>query len=326
LINLLDFFFTDPGNIDMFDFVESPNPEIFFKNNKENDLRLGEIVPKIRYETAEIVIIGYPQDEGVRRNGERNGTSLAPDLIRRQFYQLTPFGISKRICDLGNVIIDNSLEDAQHRYSQIAAEILRDGKKVISLGGGGDLAYADGCAMSENFGNNWVAININSHFNADLAEKANNRTAYRQLLDEKLLHPDYFYEIGYQNQLNSTTYFNFLQRLNVNIMSLEQLRSTDHPDQQVRDLLRDKFIHQSSSLNVFFGFSLNAVRAADAPGSTAPSPIGLRAGEFLTLVRFAAGLANTKILEFTDVNPNFDADERTTKLVALAMHRVCAVS
>src|SRR5437868_4270785 len=54
-----------------------------------------------------------------------------------------------------------------------------------------------------------------------------------------------------------------------------------------------------------------------------PSPLGLRAGEFIQLVKYAASLANTKIIEFTEVNPKYDIDNRTTKLVAIGIHRFC---
>ena len=57
-----------------------------------------------------------------------------------------------------------------------------------------------------------------------------------------------------------------------------------------------------------------------------PFPLGLRAGEFIQLVKYAASLANTKLVEFSEVNPNFDHDDRTTKLVAIGMHRFCTGS
>ena len=69
---------------------------------------------------------------------------------------------------------------------------------------------------------------------------------------------------------------------------------------------------------------MDAVRSADAPGTSAPSPLGLRAGEFIQLVKYAASLANTKIIEFSEVNPTYDQDNRTTKLVAIGMHRFCS--
>jgi formiminoglutamase len=77
-------------------------------------------------------------------------------------------------------------------------------------------------------------------------------------------------------------------------------------------------------MNTFFGFDMDAVRMADAPGTSSPSPLGLKAGEFIQLVKYAASLANTRIIEFTEVNPNFDIDNRTTKLVAIGMHRFCS--
>jgi formiminoglutamase len=115
-----------------------------------------------------------------------------------------------------------------------------------------------------------------------------------------------------------------LQNLNVNLISLEQLRSHTEADYEVRELMKQKFINHSSSLNSFFGFALNAVRMSDAPGVSAPNPTGLRAGELITLVKFAASLVNTRVIEFTEVNPSFDVDSRTVKLVAVAMHRFCA--
>ena len=68
---------------------------------------------------------------------------------------------------------------------------------------------------------------------------------------------------------------------------------------------------------------MDAVRMADAPGTTSPSPLGLKASEFIQLVKYAASLANTKIIEFTEVNPTYDIDDRTSKLVAIGMHRFC---
>jgi formiminoglutamase len=50
----------------------------------------------------------------------------------------------------------------------------------------------------------------------------------------------------------------------------------------------------------------------------------LRNGEFIQLVKYAASLANTKIIEFSEMNPKYDIDNRTAKLVAIAMHRFCS--
>lgn len=312
---------------DIFQLTDRPNEELFFRRNDVHDVRLGEIVCKADkdYQAANVVILGCPQDEGVRRNKGREGAALAPDAVRAEFYKLTNFGISAKIFDLGNTKIQSTLEETHHLQTEIIAQILSDGKRVIVLGGGNDISYADGAAMAQTFGSeNWIGINVDAHFDVRADQPRNSGTPYRQLLEEKLLRPDYFYEVGYQPHFASPVYFRYLQNLGVNLVSLEQLRAKDTADAQVRDLVRQKFVHHSASLNIFFGFDLDVVRASDAPGVSAPSPVGLRAGEFLTLVKFAATLVNTKVVEFTEVNPNFDVDNRTTRLVAIAMHSFIA--
>jgi formiminoglutamase len=313
----------------IFELTDRPNQELFYRRNDANDVRLGEIVSfrENNYAASKIVILGCPQDEGVKRNKGRIGAAAAPDAIREQFYKLSNFGIGAKVFDLGNTRIQGTLEEIHQLQTEIVEQILRDGKRLIILGGGNDLSYPDGAAMSRTFGSeNWIALNVDAHFDVRADQPRNSGTPYRQLLEEKLLEPGYFYEVGYQPHSVSPVYFRYLQNLGVNLVSLEQLRAKNTADTQVRDLIREKFIHHTASLNIFFGFDLDVVRASDAPGTSAPSPIGLRAGEFITLVKFAASLINTKIVEFTEVNPNYDVDHRTAKLVAIAMHSFIAAS
>lgn len=277
------------------------------------------------YEAADLVILGCPQDEGVRRNNGRPGAAEAPKAVREQFYRLTPLNIVKRIFDIGDVRIGAELEETHDRQIEIVKKVLTDGKRLIVIGGGNDISYPDGRAMAEVFGvKDWIAINIDSHLDVRIAEQRNSGTPYRQLLDENLLRPTYFYEVGYQTHLCSPIYYEYIRNAGVNRISLELLRSRSEADWELKESIKDKFVHHSNSLNTFFGFDLDAVRAADAPGTSAPSPLGLRAGEFIQLVKYAASLANTRIIEFSEVNPRYDVDNRTAKLVAIGMHRFCS--
>jgi formiminoglutamase len=310
----------------IFHLTSRPDESLFFRKNDRNDPRLGEIISanEADYDDAQIVIVGCPQDEGIVRNHGREGARFAPDEIRREFYKLTPFGIKAKMFDIGNTIIQETLEQTHEAHCQVVSQMLRDGKTIISLGGGNDISYADGCAMAEVFGKaNWIAINVDAHFDVRADFPRNSGTPYRQLLEEKLLRPDYFYEIGFQPQLASPVYYRYLQNLGAHLVSIDQLRSRGTADVEIREMVRETFIKHSSSLNTFFGFDLDAVRSSEAPGVSAPNPYGLRAGEFLTLVQFASKLVNTKIIEFTEVNPKFDVDNRTAKLVAVAMHKFC---
>lgn len=314
---------------DIFSLTTRPDSSLFFTRNDVNDPRLGEIVKSEPdyYGKSDIVILGCPQDEGVLRNKGRAGAALAPDAIRSQFYRLTPFGFHKNVFDLGNTLIGETLESTHDNQRAVVAQILKDGKRCIILGGGNDISYPDGVAMAEVFGAEWwLAINVDSHLDVRLAPERNSGTPYRQLLDEGHLKPEYFFEVGFQTHFCSPVYYDYIRSLGVNRISLELLRSRAEADLELKEAIKQKFIRHSESLNTFFGFDLDAVRSADAPGTSAPSPLGLRAGEFIQLVKYAASLANTRIIEFTEVNPNFDEDNRTAKLVAIAMHRFCTGS
>jgi formiminoglutamase len=316
------------GMSDLFANTTRPNADIYKPRGDRNDPRMGEIISHDEkdYQAADVVIIGCPQDEGVRRNKGRVGAAAAPDAIREQFYKLSTFNIRRRILDAGNVITDGSLEETHDRHCAAVKQCLADGKLVITLGGGNDISYPDGKAMSEVFGvPEWIAINIDAHLDVRADQPRNSGTPYRQLLDKGLLLPGSFYEVGFQSHFLSPVYYDYIRDLGVNRISLELLRSQDHVEQEIKNRIREKFINHSRSLNTFFGFDLDAVRSSDAPGTSAPSPLGLRAGEFIELVNYAAGLANTHLIEFSEVNPTYDQDNRTTRLVAIAMHRICSV-
>ncbi|HEY2847365.1 MAG TPA: formimidoylglutamase [Pyrinomonadaceae bacterium] len=311
---------------EIFETTKRPDREVFFSRNDPNDPRLGEIVQHEpdNYAAAEIVIVGCPQDEGVKRNGGRTGAAEAPRAIREQFYKLTPFNLKRRVFDLGDVAMAGSLEETHDNLTEVVKQVLKDNKRVIVIGGGNDISYADGRAMAEIFGiGAWIAVNVDSHLDVRLAGQRNSGTPYRQLLDEGHLRPDYFYEVGYQTHLCSPVYYEYIRTLGVNRISLELLRSRAEPDVELKESIRNAFIGHSSSMNTFFGFDMDVVRSADAPGTSAPSPLGLRAGEFIQLVKYAASLANTRIIEFSEMNPKYDIDNRTAKLVAIGMHRFC---
>lgn len=310
----------------LFDLTSRPDERLFISERDPNDPRMGRVVTHAEkdYPFSDIVIVGCPQDEGVRRSGGRPGASEAPAAIRQQFYALTTMNVKKRIFDLGDIRVGDSLEATHANQLEVVSQLLRDGKRVIILGGGNDISYPDGCAMAEVFGQEWwICINIDSHLDVRIADAANSGTPYRQLLEGGHLLPTYFYEVGFQSHFCSPVYYEYIRGLGVHRIELELLRSRSEPDLELKEQIRENFIGHSSSLNTFFGFDMDAVRMSDAPGTSAPSPLGLKASEFIQLVMYAASLANTKIIEFTEVCPPLDIDDRTARLVAIGMHRFC---
>lgn len=299
----------------LFDLTFRPDETLFFQKKDANDIRFGEVVKADSqfYRKAKFVIVGVPQDEGVRRNRGREGARRAPDEIRRAFYKLpTPEMISAGdIFDLGNTLVQGSLEQVHERHCQVIEQLLRDDKIVIVFGGGNDISYPDCKAMHKVF-SEVMAFNIDAHFDVRAETLCNSGTPYRQLLEERLLSPENFFEIGSQPFANSATYQTYLMEKGVAIYPIESVRRYGI-ERRLEDLIRSR----SASRAIFWGIDMDSVRASDAPGVSAPSPIGFSAEEICHIGSIAGKRKRSKLLEITEVNPDYDVDGRTAKLAAL---------
>ena len=303
--------------MEIFKKVLKPDPDLFFKKNDKSDPRLGEIVltEEKDFDQAEIVILGSPQDEGVRRNNGRPGAAKAPDLIRKEFYKFPAQGnlLNKKVFDIGNISTSATLEEIHSSQKEVVKELIGGGKTLIVLGGGNDISYPDCSAVSEISGENLLAFNIDSHFDVRESSERNSGTPYRQLLEEECIKPENFLQIANKPYTNSDYYKKYLDEKGVLIYTLDLLRESG-----VRKLL-NTILQTKNGYTVFWGFDMDSVRAGDAPGVSASYPAGLTAEEACDIASIAGENKDSKIFEISEVNPIYDIDNRTTKLAATLM-------
>lgn len=285
-----------------------------------NDPRLGEVVAKASVDDAQIVIVGCPQDEGVRRNNGRPGAAQAPAEIRKALYKLTTNGIGAHGApyDAGDVPIGATLEETHDAQRATIKALLDRGKRVIVLGGGNDISYPDCSALAASAGE-VLAFNVDAHFDVRANEPRNSGTPYRQLLTEGVVKPARFHEIGSVPWSNSATHARWLADQRVQVTSLDDLRIRG-VERTFRRILREAH----SAKAVFWGMDVDVVRASDAPGVSAPNPLGMSGEEFCAIAAMAGAEPRTRVIEFTECNPAFDVDGRTSRLIALAIHRYLA--
>lgn len=295
----------------IFDDTTRPNPDLLFKRGDKNDVRLGEIVHTnpADYENAQVVLLGLPQDEGVARNGGRIGAKDAPDVIRQALYKLVQIP-HLRLFDIGNTLIQADLEATHDHHYHIVHQILADDKTLIVLGGGNDTSYPDCSALADFAQGNFLVFNIDAHFDVRIAERRNSGTPYRQLLEEGFIAPQNFHEVGYQPFANSPDYLYYLHEKGAHTHSLAGVHEVG-----IDTLLR-RILSDSHPDDIFWGLDIDVVRSADAPGVSAPNPTGLT-GEECTLIGTIAGeTKQTRLFEITEMNPLYDSDGRTARLVA----------
>lgn len=302
----------------LFHGVTPPDPALLFRRNDPNDPRLGEVV-KIApedYATAHTILLGCPQDEGVRRNQGRIGAAAAPDAIRAALYKL-PVSVldTAGFFDLGNTRIQDSLEATHTQHQQLVERIIADGKRLIVLGGGNDISFPDAAGLAAQV-DSVLAFNIDAHFDVRADEPRNSGTPYRQLLEGGHLLPDNFYEMGFQWFGNAAPYIAYLREKGVQHHALDDLRMNGIP-QTFADILQHKVTEA-----IFWGFDMDVVRAADAPGVSAPNPTGMTGAELCQLAQLAGRDPRTRLVEISEVNPTYDLDGRTCRLAAVAIFYV----
>jgi len=294
-----------------------PDKDLFFKSTDANDIKLGQLVSSNQnyYAKCKVVLLGCPQDEGVRRNNGRPGAAKAPDRIRECLYKFTaPDGLKAgEIFDAGNTLVGRTLEETHDTHESIVAQFIKDNKRVIVLGGGNDISYPDCKALSKTT-KKFIALNVDSHFDVRENKQRNSGTPYRQLLEERILEPTLFYELASQPFVNSEKYRQYLGGKKVPILTLAQLRKKGL-DKTIMSILKSK-----QAPAIFWGIDMDSVRSSDAPGVSASYPTGLTAEEILSIATIAGKNKRSRILEITEVNPIYDIDNRTCKLAALVVY------
>jgi formiminoglutamase len=299
---------------DIFVATKRPDESLFYGRGDRLDPRMGEVVRRDPddYPDSEIVLVGSPQDFGVRRNRGRPGARKGPEEIRRALYRFpVPGNVSEGLVfDLGDVIIGKTLEETHETQFEIIRKIITDGKAAIILGGGNDISYPDCRALAEETADTLV-FNIDSHFDVRESDSSHSGTPYRQLLDEKAIDPRSFYELANKQVANSPEYRKYLDEAGVNVYPLREMRRSGAAA-MVRDILE-----QERGEAIFWGFDIDAVRSTDAPGASAPYPEGLTAEEINEIARVAGADRRSRVLEITEVNPEYDLDNRTSLLAAM---------
>jgi formiminoglutamase len=281
--------------------------DVFYSRRDPNDVRFGDIVLRDpeAYPHSQVVILGCPQDEGVRRNWGRAGSRFAPNEIRKALYR---YPVSEahqylKLIDVGNLRIGETLEETHEWLCETLQGFLQDGKKVVVLGGGNDISYPDCRALCATISVPLV-FNIDRHLDVRADTLRNSGTPYRQLLEEGAIPPSMFHEVGINSYANSPTYLKYVQDLGAHIHYLGDLR-----DGGVGSAVRA--IVSSSP-------------AVEAPGVSAPGPMGLTAREVCEIADVAASDPRTRIIEITEVNPEYDRDGITSKLAANIIVRALA--
>jgi formiminoglutamase len=296
---------------------------------RPDDPRLGEIIEFWQGDRAAVapgraVLIGFPQDEGIRRNGGRPGAAEAPDEIRRWLYRLAPWDCQASIqltdpvpLDLGNVRISGGLEDAQAALGDIIAAVLQRGAIPIVLGGGHETAYGHFLGYTAERRKLGI-INIDAHLDLRplVDGKGHSGSPFRQALEHPM-HPlpgERYVCLGAQAHAVSRQHWLFAREHGCMVRWCDEVRHS----------LKQHFLAEYTRLAaagcpIYLTIDADVVQAADAPGVSAPNVMGLSGAEVAACARLAGSLAQVSSIDLVEINPRFDRDSQSSRWGALVV-------
>ncbi len=280
------------------------------------DPRMSDVIRPLSGAPApnSFVLIGFPQDEGVRRNGGRTGAAAGPGEIRARLgrFVIQP---EQAICDAGDIACTADLEASQARLGEAVAEVLRAGAIPIVLGGGHEAAYGHFLGY-QTAGRRCGILNLDAHLDVRplKGDHGHSGSPFRQALEhpDSVCLPGGYLCVGMQPQANAAFATAYVQSRGADWIDLQTVRETGL-SRCINDFHK-RLSEQRAAL--MLTVDLDAIRQADAPGVSAPSPIGFTAEEALELVRLAAARGAAS-LDVVELNPSLDRDGQTARLAAL---------
>lgn len=260
--------------------------------NPEASLNIGE---------ADIAILGVPEVRNTYRNPS---CSLAPDEIRRQFYQLYGWRKSVRILDLGNLRLGKTVEDTYAAVSEVVAYLVENKVIPIILGGGNDLAYANYRAyeLLERVVN---VVDIDACFDLGTETAPIRSDAYVNKL--VLQQPNFllnYANIGYQSYMNSPESVGMMESLYFETYRVGFMR---------RNLEEVEPVVRNADM---VSLDISAVRRPDAPGCPHNSSNGFYGEEICQISKFVGLSDKLSSFGIYEYDPTLDFNNQTSQLIA----------
>jgi len=296
----------------------TPTP-VTAPDTTEDDPRLGHLLGSTDRDEADAttVLLGFPVDEGVVRNGGRPGAAEAPDRLRQWLYRMTPdarrhgafVDLLRHMVDLGDLAADASLATLQSNLGDVLGPHLQQNRVPITLGGGHETAYGHflGYVEAERDVSilNWDA---HTDVRSPIEGKPHSGSPFRQALEHPSGRCRQYTVAGLLPHSTAPAHLHFVEKHDGRYLW------TDDLSREAVDSLYD---HASAPLMVTF--DLDALDQAHAPGVSAPSAGGLSQDLWLHAAYRAGRSENVTSIDIVELNPTVDVDDRTARLAALTV-------
>jgi formiminoglutamase len=289
-----------------FDPVSLERPEFEYLDNNESFSHHISVhtpdQPIRELDQHQVALVGVPVDS----NAFVKGSKDAPDQVRSKLYQLRKINKNLKIYDLGNVKNGGSVNDTYFALRDILLELKEREIITILLGGSQDLSRGVFLALEKQKGLHQI-LTIDSMLDFSRKdEPVNSRNYLNQIIYSGPERQFSLTNLGHQAYFVTDEQVSLLEQSYLESIRLGDVR---------RDIQQAEPVVRDSS---FVSVDLGAIRHADAPGASIPSPNGFFGNELCQITRYAGLSEQVSILGFFECNPTFDTNGQTAHLTAQA--------
>ena len=284
-----------------------------------DDPRIGQLLGAALHDgrPPRAVVVGFPVDEGVRRNGGRTGAATAPAAIRAALARLTPdaalhepmSALLAETADLGDLDSLGTLEDDQRRLGDLLAPHLAAGRFAIVLGGGHETAFGHFLGFVA-AGRDVAAMNWDAH--ADVRPlrdgRAHSGSPFRQMLEHPSGRCRRYTVAGLLHHSVAREHVRFVEERGGACIWREET-TVERVDR----------LYAAQDGDVTTSFDLDAVDRAWAPGVSAPATGGLPVDVWLRAAYLAGRTSCVRSMDVVELSPPHDRDGQTAALAALTV-------
>ena len=267
------------------------------------------------------VLIGFPCDVGVARNGGRIGAADGPAALRAALANL-PHLDEPELSDFGDACrAGDTLEAAQEKLGEAVARVLQQGALPVALGGGHEIAWGtfQGIAAAQKHAR-LLIVNLDAHFDLREARQGNSGTPFRQIHDWCVSHgrPFEYRVLGISRYANTRALLDRAQAFGVRYW-LDEALQTESALAVAAAALGAEFANFDA---VYLTVCLDVLAGAVAPGVSAPGVLGVPLSHIERLIDLVAGSGKLIAADIAEFNPNHDRDGMTARVAARIVARI----
>jgi arginase family enzyme len=292
---------------DLHDFLEPVSVSAINEDNGYNDGQFARHIAIYENELpdvshVDIVLVGVTETRGA---GVFEDNISAADAIRKQLYQLHYWHKEVSIADIGNIKTGASLSDSYAAVKTVLAELIRQNKTVVILGGSHDITLAQYFAyVSLNRTVEATCIDATINLRGESPERSENFLMEMLTGEPNLI--KHYNHIGFQSYFVHPRMLETMDKLRFDCFRVGMAKENI---EEMEPVLRNTHL---------LSFDISAIKNSDAPASI-HSPNGFTGEEACILTQYAGMSSNLNSFGIYGYQPQYDVHELTAKQIAQMM-------